>query len=117
MKKVASLLLSCAILATAGAVSAHPHSIQKNENDNFLANGAGHPGFSVTLNEDGTYTYTSTGFDAYVEGKHGSANSGYGMETAHHGPDLGTPGKADDTYVQDSPTFAKSPDDQNPAIQ
>lgn len=37
--------------------------------------------------------------------------AGYGLETAHHGPDSGTPGAADTCYQRDG-----APDDQNPAI-
>ena len=50
-----------------------------------LANGASHPGFTEI--EDGLFQ--STGFDAYgkKETNGGSANSAYGMETAHHGHD------------------------------
>ena len=48
------------------------------------------------------------------------------METAHHGHDQGTPGKADDTYAAYGDTNGVvgtttsgliRPDDNNPAIQ
>lgn len=41
----------------------------------------------------------------------GAGPAGYGLETAHHGPDAGMPGKADGCYATDGP-----PQDNNPAI-
>ena len=39
----------------------------------------------------------------------------YGLESAHHGPDAGDPGKADGCY-QTTGSVAPGADDENPAI-
>ena len=44
----------------------------------------------------------------------GGDPAAYGLESAHHGPDSGTPGKADGCYQVDS--MPPSTDDTNPAI-
>lgn len=118
MKKIVSSLLAVGILSVAGAAYAHPHSTESS--GQFLANGASHPGFT----EVETGYYVSSGFDVYVDSQvelngpsANSANSGYGLETAHHGVDQGTPGKTDDEYAGYGPTGGKSPSDSNPAIK
>jgi hypothetical protein len=40
-----------------------------------------------------------------------AGSAGFGLETAHHGPDAGTPGKADGCYA-----VVGDPADDNPAI-
>lgn len=44
----------------------------------------------------------------------GGDPAAYGLETAHHGPDSGTPGSADGCYQVDS--MPPGSDDENPAI-
>ena len=44
----------------------------------------------------------------------GGDPAAYGLESAHHGPDSGTPGKADGCYQVDS--MPPGSDDTNPAI-
>ena len=44
----------------------------------------------------------------------GGDPAAYGLESAHHGPDSGTPGKADGCYQVDS--MPPGTDDTNPAI-
>lgn len=44
----------------------------------------------------------------------GGDPAAYGLESAHHGPDSGTPGKADGCYQVDS--MPPGSDDNNPAI-
>lgn len=122
MKKVVSGILAVGILSVAGNAFAHVHTTESSGQE--LANGANHPGFT----EESTGYYVSTGFDAYVEEQvvqedgsldrsANSANSGYGLETAHHGPDQSTPGKADDEYAGYGTKGGKSPADSNPGIK
>jgi hypothetical protein len=83
----------------AGTAAAHPDFVSNPNYDQVVANGQNHPGF-VTDSESGLITM--------CEGVNEPANSGpagYGLETAHHGPDAGTPGKGDGCYavVDDAP--------------
>lgn len=71
----AGLLLA---LSLTSAVSAHPH--QAGPNDQVIANGQNHGPFVNGV---------SCGGDP----------AAYGLESAHHGPDAGTPGKADGCYM------------------
>lgn len=84
-RRVMALIAAAALaLAIGGPVSAHPHtsSAAHQGDGQVLANGQNHgayvPGFG-----------TSCGGDP----------AGYGLETAHHGPDAGTPGNADGCYM------------------
>ena len=45
----------------------------------------------------------------------GGDPAAYGLESAHHGPDAGTPGKADGCYMT-TDGVPPAQDDQNPAI-
>lgn len=69
----AFLVAGLGTLAAATAVSAHPHTV----NGQVIANGQNHG------------TPSSTGLMC------GGDPAAYGLETAHHGPDSGVPGKAD----------------------
>ncbi|MBA2299948.1 MAG: hypothetical protein H0W22_04145 [Chloroflexi bacterium] len=81
-------------LTLAGAASAHPHTA--GPKDQALANGQNH----------GTYVSgVSCGGDP----------AAYGLESAHHGPDAGTPGKADGCY-RTTGGVRPGLDDENPAI-
>ena len=80
-----------------------------------IANGQLHPGFvydaaTGTVSSCGTTGGTAAGGMGVV------GPAWYGLETAHHGPDLGTPGKSDGCYVQVS-SNGKTPDVRNPAIR
>ena len=90
-------------LGTGITASAHPHVIGKN--GQVLANGQNHPGFQPA-DEDGL----RLSCEGVLEpGDSGPA--GYGLETAHHGPDAGQPGKSDGCYATEG-----DPQDNNPAI-
>ena len=94
-------------IALAGAlwaaqpVLAHVHEAERaHQGDGqVLANGQNHPGFVGNLACEGINEPADSG------------PAGYGLETAHHGPDSGDPGKDDGCYQRDG-----APDDQNPAI-
>lgn len=93
-RRVLAVLLTAAALSAFGAaaVSAHPHQA----NGQVIANGQAHGPFSPTGEVCG------------------GDPAAYGLETAHHGPDSGTPGKGDGCYQLDS--MPPGSDDQNPAI-
>lgn len=82
----------------APAAFAHPHEAQPaHQGDGQeIANGQNHGPFvnGVTCGGD---------------------PAAYGLETAHHGPDAGTPGKADGCY-QTTGGVPPAQDDENPAI-
>ncbi|HUG08018.1 MAG TPA: hypothetical protein VMP13_03850 [Acidimicrobiia bacterium] len=83
---------------------AHPHRVDSNrdgvinEADQELANGQNH--------------------GKYVNGVScGGDPAAYGLESAHHGPDSGDPGKADGCYESDDKVNSpEPPEDENPAI-
>jgi hypothetical protein len=94
-------LLMTAMLAVlgAGTAAAHPHEVSNPSHDQVIANGQNHPGFVSGTQCEG------------VNEPPDSGPAGYGLETAHHGPDAGTPGNADGCYATQTP-----PPDNNPAI-
>ncbi len=109
-RKAVVTLVAMGSVAAASPVWAHPHKAAPAHQGQGqeLANGQNHGPF--TVNEDG---YAETQTD---EGD----PAAYGIETAHHGPDSGEPGKADGKYQTDA-TAASGPngpgsDDNNPAI-
>ncbi|CAN5455601.1 hypothetical protein BH20CHL7_BH20CHL7_01840 [soil metagenome] len=81
-------------LAMVGSAMAHPHTA--GPKDQVIANGQSHGRFVSGV---------SCGGDP----------AAYGLESAHHGPDAGTPGKADGCY-QTTGGVAPGLDDENPAI-
>ena len=100
------LLLTALALVVGGlllgttAVQAHVHSVTTGSGrEQELANGQNHPGFVNNVSCAG------------INELPGSGPAGYGLETAHHGPDSGDPGKDDGCYQRDT-----APDDSNPAI-
>lgn len=103
---VVATIAALAVFFAAWPASAHPHEVTKGNGEVVvLANGQNHPGFQPE-NEDG--------LRLSCEGTLEPANSGpagYGLETAHHGPDAGNPGKADGCYATEG-----DPQDNNPAI-
>jgi len=93
---VAGVTSLAVLVSLAGAVpaAAHPHIVQRN--GQVIANGQLHGPFVNGV---------SCGGDP----------AAYGLESAHHGPDAGIPGKADGCY-QTTGSVAPGADDQNPAI-
>jgi hypothetical protein len=69
-----------------------------------LANGQNHPalsnGFTTSCLANGLLP--------------GFGQAWYGLETAHHGPDVGVPGKSDGCYQGEADL--RTGDDENPAI-
>lgn len=89
---VAASLLA---LASGPAAFAHPHTVAPS--GQVLANGQNHGPF---------VNGTSCGGDP----------AAYGLETAHHGPDAGTPGRADGCY-QTTGSVPPGQDVENPVIR
>jgi hypothetical protein len=107
IRRSAALGAAVMLLAVSvSAVSAHPHTIGRN--GQVIANGQNHYGF--VMQADGTFLSCDT-FTPL-------ANLGpawFGLETAHHGPDSGAPGRGDGCYLADSSPLGEA-DDVNPAI-
>jgi hypothetical protein len=101
MKRFA-MLAATMVLAGWGAtpIFAHPHTAQ---NGQTIANGQLH----------GPFIYDAT-TDLLVSC--GGDPAAFGLESAHHGPDLGTPGNADGCYATSDPDDASPPPDRNPGI-
>lgn len=89
---VALMLAGCLAAMGAASVSAHPHTAK----GQVIANGQNHGPFVNGV---------SCGGDP----------AAYGLESAHHGPDAGDPGKADGCY-QTTGNVPPGEDDENPAI-
>jgi hypothetical protein len=100
--------LTVAALGVATPASAHPHVAAKAHGGTgqVLANGQNHatPQAGFTL-------ICSTSPDGKT-----SAPAVYGLETAHHGPDAGTPGKSDDGCYQNESDVRQPTADVNPGI-
>lgn len=108
---VGAAVAGVGMVMLAGPAAAHVHTV----NDQPIANGQHHPIFTSIGGGQGTSCDTSPG--------PGGAEVGpawYGLETAHHGPDTGTPGQGDGCYqteVRQLPSGAWVPaNDTNPAI-
>jgi hypothetical protein len=97
-------MMTAMLAVLAGTAAAHPHVVKNPNHDQQLANGQLHPGF---VYDEGTNL--STACEGVIE-------LPYGLETAHHGPDAGTPGKADGCYAAGEDNAAPPPPDTNPAI-
>jgi hypothetical protein len=91
MVTVALVMAAMMAVLGAGTVAAHPHVATNAEHTQVIANGQNHPAFSYDA-----ATNLSTSCDT-------SATPGdpafYGLETAHHGPDAGDPGKDEGCYA------------------
>lgn len=94
----AALLAALALAIPAGA-AAHVHVVTGGDHAQPLANGQNHAPFVLANG-----LYSSCG---QVD------PAGYGLETAHHGPDQGTPGKSDGCFALATPPALT---DHNPAI-
>ena len=99
----ATAALTVALIAP--SAGAHPHVAENSAHGQVLANGQNHPGFQPA-NEDGLRLSCA---GVLVPADNGPA--GYGLETAHHGPDAGDPGKGDGCYAVEG-----NPTDGNPGI-
>jgi hypothetical protein len=100
VSKSAAILAAIAIvLATASPALAHPHtvSVAHQGAGQVLANGQNHGPFIAGV---------SCGGDP----------AAYGLETAHHGPDAGTPGRSDGCYMTTG-GIAPGLDVTNPVIR
>lgn len=103
-RRIATIVFLAALMSlTALPAWAHPHRIDTNhdgvitEADVKLANGQNH----------GPYVIVDTNGDGVLDAADGRQSCGgdpaaYGLETAHHGPDAGTPGKSDGCYLTDA---------------
>jgi hypothetical protein len=98
-----TLLMTAALVMGATPAMAHVHVAE--EAGQPLANGQNHPGFQAT-NEDGLRESCEGVLEPADAGP-----AGYGLETAHHGPDAGDPGKDDGCYA-----VVGNPTDGNPGI-
>lgn len=101
------------LLVPAIPVGAHEHFSENGQagEGQVLANGQNHPRFRP--NGDGTFSSC----ESYGPVPGGSiGNAWFGLETAHHGPDSGDPGRSDGCYTADG-NPAAGQDDQNPAIR
>jgi hypothetical protein len=99
-----ALLAGLALAVPAGA-AAHVHVVTGGNHSQHLANGQNHPGFQA-VNADGLRLSCEGVLEPVDAGP-----AGFGLETAHHGPDSGRPGKADGCYAT-----VGDPADSNPAI-
>ena len=105
-------LLMTAMLAVlgAGTAAAHPHVALNDDHTQVIANDQNHPGFFID---------PLTGLITSCEGmlENPASPSGpafYGLETAHHGPDAGDPGKDEGCYAAEG--TLPPPPPANPAI-
>jgi hypothetical protein len=101
MKTLMAILTAAALTTWAAAPAlAHPHTAQ---NGQIIANGQLHAPFVYDPASD---LLVSCGGDP----------AAFGLESAHHGPDLGTAGNADGCYATSDPDDASPPPDRNPGI-
>jgi hypothetical protein len=118
MRKAVVTLVAMGTVTAASPAWAHPHgaSLAHGGTGQELANGQNHGPFTCTGGSTGT---CPTGEYAETQTDQGDP-AAYGIETAHHGPDSGDPGKADGKYQTDatatSGSFGPGSDDNNPAI-
>lgn len=91
--------IAAIVIAASAPAAAHVHVVTTPDHVQEIANGQNHPGFVANVSCDGVNEPANAG------------PAGYGLETAHHGPDSGTPGSGDGCYQRDA-----APDDSNPAI-
>ena len=104
MLATAALLMMAMLAVLAGTAAAHPHVASNPDPDQQLANDQNHPRFI----DDGSGLHQSC---EGVEELPGTGPAFYGIETAHHGPDAGDPGKDDGCYATQG-----APQDNNPGI-
>jgi hypothetical protein len=98
-KQIATAAILALALTPSGSAFAHPHQVSTAHQGagQVIANGQNHGPF--------------------VEGVScGGDPAAYGLETAHHGPDAGTPGRADGCY-QTTGNVPPAEDVSNPVIR
>ena len=105
MRRTAAVGLvgAIALFGAASGAAAHPHRAA--HSGQVIANGQNHPAFVGDLSCE-TFTHLP-----------GYGPAWYGLETAHHGPDAGDPGRGEGCYQVPgglSPTNPAS--DRNPGI-
>jgi uncharacterized membrane protein len=110
MKRIATTFAVATIapLAAASIAFGHPHAAEHAHDDQgqVIANGQNHPAF---INGESCDTFTHLP---------GFGPAWYGLETAHHGPDAGTPGKGDGCYQIESRLSPLDPaSDRNPGLR
>jgi hypothetical protein len=104
-KHIATAAILALALIPSGSAFAHPHqvSVAHQGAGQVLANGQLHGTFNDPSNP-------GLGLSC------GGDPAGYGLESAHHGPDAGTPGKADGCY-QTTGNVPPGQDVSNPVIR
>jgi len=105
-QRLLAALVVAAPLAVAGPAAAHVHVAENASHPQPLANGQNHPGFQP-INADGLRLSCAGVLEPANAGP-----AGFGLETAHHGPDAGVPGKADGCYA-----VVGNPVDGSPGIE
>jgi hypothetical protein len=108
------MVVTTVALGTAPVASAHKHFVETGDGgEQYIANEQNHPGFSAP-DENGL----RTSCDGQLIPADGVGAAWYGLETAHHGPDRGAPGRGDDCYTTASDTTQPGNPlvDNNPAI-
>ena len=105
MKRMMTMIAAGASVLVLAALpaAAHPHEVANRHHTQVLANAQNHPSFV----DQGALFLSCAG----VAEPTGSGPAGYGLETAHHGPDAGTLGQADGCFATQG-----APQDNNPAI-
>lgn len=105
---VAVATAASAVLATSAVALAHSHAAEHAHQGQgqLIANGQNHPAF---INGESCDSYTHLP---------GYGPAWYGLETAHHGPDAGAPGKGDGCYQIEGRLSPLDPaSDRNPGIR
>ena len=104
-RRISMLVTLAAAMLGTGIAVAHPH---KTHNGQVIANGQNHPPFTLVAGEDDSQ-------DSFLIQSCDTAGTAgpawYGLETAHHGPDMGTKGKGDGCFVtmgKKNPNFPAS---------
>lgn len=105
-----ALLIGAFALAAASPAAAHVHHVDNPSHSQNLANGQNHPAFF--FDAEAQLFVSCYGANTDLPG---TGPAGYGLETAHHGPDEGTPGRADGCFGESFPPTSPAAD-QNPAI-
>lgn len=113
---VRTAMVGALLVATALPALGHEHEAARAHRGEgqVLANGQNHPRFLADA--DGKFQSCEEFGDIPAQSPIGPA--WYGLETAHHGPDAGTPGKADGCYMIEGGLSPLNPlSVRNPAIR
>jgi len=104
------LLMTAMLAVLAGTAAAHPHVVNNPNHSQQIAHGQNHPGYSYDA---------ATNLSTSCEDPDAPSDPAfYGLESAHHGPDMGDPGKDEGCYAafDDDRGETLPPPDTNPAI-